>query len=253
MNSSLRLTGLVPVLAASQILSDLTRDIGEQSTAFRSFNADLAQKLKQSFSESMGPTLERMVGATEDLTTLLRTAEDQKKESLSGSLETLMTRLQESVTASLSQVSNRFQESLSGGAMAQFEQVIGSLGEAGQVLARMNAQSEATQRMLGEVVTLARDSTAEQMRLGRTQVDELNSVLRALMLQLNESADSSVARMNAALTAVVSGLSQQVGELSDKMTSSVVETAGLATGAANDVIARASEWSSKSANNSASP
>ena len=51
---------LVPVLSSSQILSDLTRDIGEQSAAFRSFNADLSQKLKQSFSESMGPTLERM-------------------------------------------------------------------------------------------------------------------------------------------------------------------------------------------------
>ena len=151
------------------------------------------------------------------------------------------------MTTSLNQVSSRFQESLSGGALTQFQQVITSLGEAGTVLAQMNAQSEATQQMLREIVALAKDSTAEQMRLGRTQVDELNSVLRALMVQLNESADNSVARMNATLTAVVAGLSEQVGQLSDKMTSSVVETAGLATGAANDVIARASEWSSQSA------
>lgn len=238
---------MIPVLSPAQILVDLTRDISEQSTAFRSFNADLSQKLKQSFSESMGPTLARMVEATEGLTALLRTAEEQKSESITGLIETLITRLESSMTAALSQVSSRFQESLSGGAMAQFQQVIASLGEAGAVLGRMNSQSEATQRMLSEVVALAKDSTAEQFRLGRSQIEELNAVLRGLMAQLNESADSSVGRMNATLTAVVSGLSQHVSDLSEKMSTSIIDSASLATGAANDVIKKADQWSSQSA------
>ena len=44
-------------LTEIQLLAELQQDMGEQSIAFRSFNADLSGRLKQSFSESMGPTL----------------------------------------------------------------------------------------------------------------------------------------------------------------------------------------------------
>jgi hypothetical protein len=71
---------LVPRLSSARILAELQRDIAEQSTAFRSFNADLSLKLRQSFSESMGPTIQRMVDAVEGLNQLLRAAEAQKQE-----------------------------------------------------------------------------------------------------------------------------------------------------------------------------
>ena len=245
------LDALIPVLSPSQILVDLTRDISEQSTAFRAFNADLSQKLKQSFSESMGPTLARMVEVIEDFNKLLRAAEAQKqdsiKESITGSLESLMSRLEGSMTAALGQMSSRFQASLSGGAMAQFQKVTESLSDAAGVIGRMNAQSEATQQMLSEVVALAKNSTSEQLQLGKTQITELTEVLRGLMAQLNETADTSVTRMNTTLTAVVHGLSQQVGELSEKMSNSIIDSAGLATGAANEVIQKADRWSTQSA------
>ena len=56
--------------------------MGEQSVAFRAFNADLSGRLKQSFSESMGPTLQRMVGAVEELNQLLRAAEATKSDTI---------------------------------------------------------------------------------------------------------------------------------------------------------------------------
>ena len=66
---------MIPALTTMHVLVELREDIGEQSVAFRAFNADLAGRLKQSFSESMGPTLERMVIAVEELNHLLRAAE----------------------------------------------------------------------------------------------------------------------------------------------------------------------------------
>lgn len=238
---------LVPVLSPTQILVDLTRDIGEQSTAFRSFNADLAGRLRQSFSESMGPTLERMVTAVENLNQLMRAAEEQKQESITGSLEGLLNKLESSMTGALSQMGNRFQESLSGGAMNQFQKVTDSLSGAASLLESMNVQAMTTQQKFAEVVDLAKDSTQAQAQMGRTQIEELTEVLRGLMRQMNETATHSADRMNATLTAVVHQLSQEVSGLSVKMTDSITSSAGMATSAANDVIQKADRWSSQSA------
>ena len=96
--------------------------------AFRSFNADLSQKLRQSFSESMGPTLARMVTVVEDLNELLRSAEAQKQESITGSLEVLLQNLGASITTSLREMTNRFTESISGGARTAPPAVLPDLG-----------------------------------------------------------------------------------------------------------------------------
>ena len=237
----------LPVLSPTQILVDLTHDIGEQSTAFRAFNADLSGRLKQSFSESMGPTLVRMVSAIDDLNQLLRAAEAQKQESITGSLEGLLNKLEASMTGALSHMGNRFQESLSGGAMSQFEKVTDSLSGAASLLERMNVQFMTTQEKFAEVVDLAKESTSAQAQLGRAQIEELTEVLRGLMRQMNETASTSVDRMNATLAAVVHQLSQEVTGLSDKMTTSIIDSAGLATGAANEVIQKADRWSNQSA------
>jgi hypothetical protein len=49
------IAAVIPALAPTHLLVELQRDMTEQSVAFRSFNADLSGRLKQSFSESMGP------------------------------------------------------------------------------------------------------------------------------------------------------------------------------------------------------
>ena len=53
--------------------------------------------------------------------------------------------------------------------------------------------------------------------------------------------------MSATLAAVVHQLSQEVSGLSEKMTSSIIDSAGLATGAANEVIHKADLWTNQSA------
>ncbi len=211
---------LVPRLSPARLLSDIHRDIAEQSSAFRLFNADLSTKLRQGFSESMGPTIERMVKAVDDLNQLLRAAEAQRQDALTssiatllrnfeqfigptldrmsstvedirhllqtagaqsqnaitGSIESLLQNLERSMATSLEQMSGRFSESLSGSATQQFGQVVQSLGGTARLLEGMNAQFQTTQSALSELINFAKNSTADQMALGRNQVEELTGV-----------------------------------------------------------------------------
>jgi hypothetical protein len=65
---------------------DVQQDLSEQATALRHFNTDLPSKLQQGISDSLGPTLQRMVTTVEDLTEVLRAAGVQRQDALTGSL-----------------------------------------------------------------------------------------------------------------------------------------------------------------------
>jgi hypothetical protein len=117
------LDNLMPRLTAARILARLQEDISEQSVAFRAFNADLSLKLRQSFSESMGPTLQRMVATLEELNQLLRAAEAQKQDALVNSLADMLRDIQRGMDETLRTMGERFVEALSAGATGQFDQV----------------------------------------------------------------------------------------------------------------------------------
>lgn len=238
---------MVPRLSATSLLAALQQDISEQSVAFRHFNADLSLKLRQGFSESMGPTLERMVTTIEGLNQLLRSAEAQRQDSITNSLADLLRRLEQSLTTTLGDMSTQFTAALSGSARQEFGQVINSLGGTARLLEGMNAQFQTTLGALDQLVKLARSSTEEQMALGRSHVEELTAVLRHLMAQLNETAGSSVTHMTATLTAVVHDLSTKVTELGQQMASTMLESTGQTTGAVHTVIQQADNWSRQSA------
>lgn len=212
---------LVPRLSPTQLLADLHHDIEEQSTAFRAFNDALSLKLRQSFSESMAPVLERMIKTIEDLTSLLRAAEAQKSESITASLDILLQNLERSITNALEGMGARFSESLSGTTMQQFDKVATSLGGTVQLLENMNLQFQGTRSALNDLVQFAKDSTVEQMALGKTQVEDLTNVLRGLMAQINETAGSSVSQMAATLTTVVHDLSTKVSELGNQVSNTI--------------------------------
>jgi hypothetical protein len=241
------LDALIPRLSPVRVLAEVQRDIAEQSVAFRSFNADLSLKLKRSFSESMGPTTERMVNAIEELNRLLRAAETQKQETITGSLEGMLRNLERSITTTLEGMGERFKESLSASTMNEFGKVTDSLGGTARLLESMNVQSQVTQSSLKDLVNLAKSSTVEQMALGKSQVEDLTLVLRQFMSQMNETAGSSVTRMASTLTAVVNDLSHKVEELSQSMATTMQENSEKATSAAAVVVEQAETWSAKSA------
>jgi hypothetical protein len=237
---------LFPRLSPAHILAEMQHDTAEQTDAFKHFNADLSGRLKQSFTESMGPTLEHMVQTIDELNRLLRGAEAQKQESITGSLQTMLERLQDAISTSLRQMGDRFADSLSGTAMSQLTKLAESLQGTIGLLDRMNGQFSATQATLSDLVNLAKTSTAEQLALGKSQVEDLTGVLRQMMVQLNDTATTSTNQMAQALTLLVSDLSTNVRELNEKMAKAIEENARSATGAASTVIDQATQWSAKS-------
>lgn len=238
---------LIPRLSSVRVLAEIHRDIAEQSLTFRSFNADLSLKLRQSFSESMGPTTQKMVDAVEELNRLMRASEAQKQESITGSVEGLLRNLERSITVSLEGMGERFNESLAGNAMDEFGKVTESLGGTARLLENMNVQSQMTQSALNDLVNMAKTSTAEQMALGRSQIEDLTAVLRQFMVQMNDTAGASVTRMAGTLTGVVHELSTKVTELGQSMANTMQENTNKATSAASVVVEQAGTWSAKSA------
>ena len=241
------LDALVPRLTPAHLLEEIRSYMEEQSTAFKHFNSDLSTKLKQGVEEGMGPTRDRMVGALEELNQVLRAAEAQKSDAITGSLDGLLQNLSHSLTSALADLSDRFAHTLSSSANHEFDQVVNTLGGTARLLEGMNAQFQASQTMLTELVNVARNTTAEQMALGKTQVEELTAVLRGLMTQMHQATDTSVHHITTTLTAVVHNLSTQVTELGQQMSQTVTASAGEATGAARDVIEKAGQWSTRSA------
>ena len=233
------LDALLPRLTSAHLLNDIRSYMEEQSTAFKHFNSDLSTKLKQGVEEGMGPTRERLVGAVEELNQLLRATEAQKSDTITGSLDGLLQNLSHSLTSALASLSDRFTQTLSASASQEFDQVVSSLGGTARLLESMNAQFQASQTTLTELVSLARNTTVDQMALGKTQVEELTTVLRGLMAQMQEAADTSVHHIATTLTTVVRDLSTQVAELGQQMSQTVTTSAGEATGFARAVIERA--------------
>jgi hypothetical protein len=235
------LDDLMPRLTSARILARLQDDISEQSTAFRAFNADLSLKLRQSFSESMGPTLQRMVATLDELNQLLRAAEAQKQDALVNSLADMLRDIQSGMDETLRTMGERFTESISAGAGQQFEQVLASLGTTASLLSNMNTQFEATQAALGTLIAQARDSTAEQLTLGKGQVVELSTVLRQLMSQLKETTGTSVTEMRGVLGTALEQLSSKVGILTEQMSATIRDTTERNSDLVNGLVSRVQE------------
>lgn len=237
---------LVPRLSPVRLLAELQWDGAEQSAAFRSFNSDLSLKLKQSFSESIGPTLNRMVEAIDNLNQLLRAAEAQKQESITGALGTAIGHLEEAIRTSLEGMGEKFKESLSGSAKDEFGRVTETLTGAARVLENVRVQSEMTQTALSELISQAKSSAADQMALGRSQVEDLTAVMRQFMIQMNETAGASVTQMASTLTGVVHDLSVRVTDLGAQMATAMRENSEKTSHAASAVVEQAETWSARS-------
>jgi hypothetical protein len=241
---------LVPRRDTASLVRDIAEGIGEQTKAFKSFGTQLSVVVKSAFSQSMaesiGPQQERMIQALERLNALMQSAEASKQESMTGELAGLLRSLESSLTRTMNGMGERFTEALTGSASSQMEQVIKSLGATAELVQQMNAHSTQTQAALTSLIENSKQSSLEQMALGKRQVEELSETLRNLMVQLNSSAGTSVNQMSATLTAVVHDLSTKVSTLGVEVSNAMRRSSEDATGAAREVIVSAASWSAKS-------
>ncbi len=236
---------LIPRRTVAGILTNLHREISEQTNAFRNFDTDLSLKLKNSFSESMAPLQERMLTTIEHLNAHLRSAEAHKQESITANLSSALTELRQSLSSTLVQMGDRFTEALSSKASGEFDRLSEALAGTTQLMQQMSVQSQSSQQQLNEVITHARNMTQEQLTIGRNQTEELTAVLSRLMTQMTETAGSSVAGISATLTAAMSDMSSKITELSDQMSISMTASSQKAADTANAVVEQAGSWTAK--------
>lgn len=223
---------LIPLRSESHLLEEICLNISEQTNAFRLFNSDLSQKIRNSFSESMGPTLERMVtaidnqnklseslkvellGAIHEMNNLLLRAEQSRQDSISGQVESLLKDIQRSLSESITRMSTEFSRSLTGSTQDQFIKVSETVGATAEVLAEMNKQFTSTQTSLQELIELAKNSTENQLNNGSAIIERMVNVLGGSMLQMED----------------------KINDLSMKMTNTIEGTAERSAEAAGSII-----------------
>ena len=243
---TMTLSGLLPRLVPAQILSDLHREIVEQSSAFKTFNTDLTFKLKQSFGESLGPAFQRMVTAIDDLNRFLRKVETQKHDP-NGQPVLSSRDIEQSLESSLGKVGDRFINSFTGSTQGQLNQVTESLASTAKLLEQMNSQFVLNQNVFNDLINMSKNATTDQIAARETQIEQLTGVLSQLMNRLQEKTGESMGSMQRSLVAVTGDISNKVMDLSAQMAARVEEASERSTKRAKEVLDEAGSLSSRSA------
>jgi hypothetical protein len=90
-------------------------------------------------------------------------------------------------------------------------------------------------------------ASAEQFELSKTQVKASTLILRQFMMQMNETAGSSITHMAVTLTGVVRDLSEKVNDLGTQMAAALQKTTEQTADTTSAVVEKVEKWSSRSA------
>jgi chromosome segregation ATPase len=90
-------------------------------------------------------------------------------------------------------------------------------------------------------------SSSEQVELSKIQVKASTAVLRQFMVQMNETAGSSITHMAVTLTGVVRDLSEKVNDLGTHMAATLQTSVEQTNSATSSVVDKVEKWSSRSA------
>ncbi|MEI6208712.1 MAG: hypothetical protein WCP20_18200 [Desulfuromonadales bacterium] len=219
---------LIPRRSEAHILEEISQNIVEQTSSFRTFNSDLSHKLKNSFSESMGPTLDRMVLAIEDLNhltnsskaELLETLKEMNKsrqDSISGQVEFLLKDLQKSLSDSINKMSSEFSTSLTGTAQEQFKRVADTVGATAEVLEGMNKQFSESRLALQELIALAKQSTESQFSNSSVLIERMVDMIGGTMVKMEEQ----ITCMSSKMTSTIEGTAERSAEAAGGIISEV--------------------------------
>lgn len=222
---------LVPRRSETHLLDEISQNISEQTNSFRLFNSDLSRIFTNSLSQSMGPVLERMVTAIDDLNRLtesskvellsaitemnglLKRSEQSRQESISGQVASLLSDLQKSLSESIEKMSKDFSKSLTGTAQDQFSKVAETIGATAQVLEAMNSQFTSTQTALQELVSLAKQSTESQFSNGSALIERMVKVFSGSLIHM----ETKLAELSEKMTSTMEASTVKTGEAADEV------------------------------------
>jgi hypothetical protein len=229
---------LLPRLTSAQLLAEIRHDSEEQAAAFKHFNADLSARLKQSFSESLGPTLDRMVEVIRALSGQLREAEAARAEAAKQSMLDL--------TGAAGSQLQGFARALEGAGRLLHENA-GALAESAKELsgAAGNAAGQ-IQRVIGEsLARLHADVSELARRMGDAAergVGGATDAARTVVDAAKRSAEGG-AKILEQLLSQQQQQAERVGDLDGKLMSAVELLNGSVEkyAALNDALARTAD------------
>jgi molybdopterin-binding protein len=110
-----------------------------------------------------------------------------------------------------------------------------------RVLAEINHDIGA----MAELASLTTRSSAEQFELSKAQVKASTLILRQFMMQMNDTAGSSITHMAATLNGVVRELSDKVNDLGTQTAAALQKSTEQTTEATSAVVEKLEKWSSR--------
>lgn len=187
------------------LLQKIHQEVESQSSAFRHFNTDLSGYLKQSFQESLGPTLTRLTEALEKMT---------------GTNEERIVQLVESLI-------DKFQSNLRESTGQEFQNLTQSLRQTAELLQAMNTQRQSTQDGLESLLTSLNNHQQQQ----NIAADEQRQATQKLFTQIAQQVQGVASQSNANLEQTVTRIltnhaqtfEQKMGTLLSQLDKIVVE------------------------------
>jgi len=241
------LTTVLPRITEAQLLSDLHHQMKEQSERFQAFCTDLPRHLASSFNAATGPVLAKIGCAVENLATVMKTEQNRYHESTGDRLEGLLLNVQKSLQVSLEEMALRLNDSLSGTTREHLNGVLASLEGAGALLEQVNAQFQKNQSVLHDFMNLAKNTTSDQMAMGRTQAEQLTALLVELMGRLQEKTGESINSIERTVSQVTSEISHKVTDLTAHMAKAVQESSETSVKSARQLLEEAGALNSRTA------
>ena len=149
------------------LLIKIHEDLASQSASFRSFNTDLSGYLRQSFQESLGPTLENLNSTLSD-----------RLERLSETLGEVSSSSAQKLGEIASSMSEKFHSNLTSAASGEFEEMRKTLAATSGMITAMNEQSQSMQSTIPNLIGELDRSRREQAEGVAAQQEALKDLLR---------------------------------------------------------------------------
>lgn len=201
------LDGICPTISAVGLLSELQQGAGDQIRSFfRDFGADLAERFRVGVSESMAPTLDRMVGLVERIGEQMRAAETARQELVTGSVERMMRELSESVSAALERMAGQFGAALTGGASTQFDKLASAVSQTAELLSGFGSHLQA----MREGAQRDADAAEQRRRELEDAVVRMSEQMRRTSNAAAADAASSAQQVMQSASALTNGTSEML-------------------------------------------
>ena len=194
-----QLDRMFPQRVSEEILADMLKHLEEQSNNFRNFGSELANHMKQSFQESIVPTMDRLASAIDEMLIAAERLQQQKEESATAVIEKIATTFQTAITERAGDDISRLASSLKDTATfaEQMNSSVGTLLSHSEHLLtaqqeQANAQAETMQKALDRMIVQVDSSLTRQQESADRHIDQLGQSFARLIGNLEESNTSFI-------------------------------------------------------------